>query len=292
MKVMVIGSGGYMGRHLLTALTSHGHDVLARSSADGSGISAISGLLPDNFSIPRQTDAVVYLAQSPYFRQVPDRADHLMAVNALSAVRAAVLAREAGAKRFVYVSTGTIYAPSFDPLPEVASVRRDGWYPLSKLHGEESLNLFREDLDVIIVRPFGVYGAHQQARLVPNLIESVLGGRPITLQRRLGSDTDDGGLRISLCYIDDASRVIMHLATQGGPSLLNLAGLESPSVRELAELIGHIANRRPVFVDAPTRRDTDLIADTSLLIANFPGPFTNIRRGLEMTLDARLPSPT
>ncbi len=94
-------------------------------------------------------------------------------VNVHSAVAIAEHARRAGAKRFVYASTGNVYAAGFAPFSEAAPVRRDDWYALSKVHAEEALALFRPQLDVVIARLFGVYGPGQKGRLVPNLLASV-----------------------------------------------------------------------------------------------------------------------
>ncbi len=286
MTVLVIGSGGYMGRHLMAGLSRAGLGARGTSSADGSGIDPESGLLPAAFAIPSGTTAVVYMAQSPRYREVPEQATHVLAVNTLSAVRAATLARAAGVRRFIYVSTGTVYAPTFAQIAEDAPVRRDSWYVLSKLHGEEALNLFRQDMEVIVVRPFGVYGPAQKGRMVPNLIDAVKNGRPVTLHPRKGMPEDNGGLRISLCYIDDATEILMRLVREGGPACLNLAGPEAVSVRSIAEAAGAVFGRPPVFEVSSSSRDTDLIADTRNLISAMAPSFTSFSDGFDRTIHA------
>lgn len=284
MTVLVIGSGGYMGRHLMAGLSHSGVGAKGASSSDGTGIDPENGLLPATFTAPPGTSAVVYMAQSPRYREVPEQAAHVLAVNTLSAVRAATLARAVGVQRFIYVSTGTVYAPSFAPLSEDAPVRRDSWYVLSKLHGEEALALFRPDMEVIVVRPFGVYGPQQSGRLVPNLIQSVKTGRPITLQARPDSAEDADGLRISLCYIDDAIEILIGLLRKGGPACLNLAGAESLSIRAMAETIGSRLGCEPVFELSRSPRDSDLIADTSNLVRTMSPRFTSFSDGVEKML--------
>lgn len=286
MTVLVIGSGGYMGRHLMAGLSRAGLGARGTSSADGSGIDPESGLLPAAFAIPSGTTAVVYMAQSPRYREVPEQATHVLAVNTLSAVRAATLARAAGVRRFIYVSTGTVYAPTFAPIAEDAPVRRDSWYVLSKLHGEEALNLFRQDMEVIVVRPFGVYGPAQKGRMVPNLIDAVKNGRPVTLHPRKGMPEDIGGLRISLCYIDDATEILMRLVREGGPACLNLAGPEAVSVRSIAEAAGAVFGRPPVFEVSSSSRDTDLIADTRNLVTAMAPRFTSFSDGFDRAIHA------
>lgn len=289
MRVMVIGSGGYMGRHLMTGLSSTDVDAIGASSSDGTGIDPQSGLLSASFGIPGDVAVVVYMAQSPRYREVPENAVHVMAVNTLSAVRAATLARAAGVQRFIYVSTGTVYAPSFDPIPEAAPVRRDNWYVLSKLHAEEALALFRHDMEIVLLRPFGVYGPGQHGRLMPNLINAVKVGQPVTLQPKVGVPDDTDGLRISLCYVDDATRILLQLVEQGGPSCLNLAGPETLSIRFMAKTIGDLLGKSPLFEVSTSPRVSDLIADTRNLIDSLDAPtFTPFSEGIQRTVDSSL----
>ncbi len=285
MKVIVFGSGGYLGKRLVTRLAEEGIDSRGVSSLDGTGIEAATGLLPPDFELPDAAGAtVVYLSQSPRFRQVPAEAPHVMAVNSLSAVKAAVAASRAGARRFIYVSTGTVYGPSFQPLAEDSPVRRDNWYALTKLHGEEGISLFRDQLEVVIVRPFAIYGPAQTGRLVPNLVESIRAGRPITIQSPVGprglAGSEDGGLRISLCHIDDVVSIFLHLIRQGGPELLNLAGPEALSIREMAEAIGRRLEKAPVFEKGEVRREFDLVADLTRLNGVVRHSYLSFEEGL------------
>lgn len=281
MKVLVIGSSGYMGRHLMVGLSDASIEAQGVSSADGSGIEPQSGLLPKTFAISPDTTTVVYMAQSPHFRDVPEKAAHVMTVNTLSAVQTATLARAAGVQRFIYVSTGTVYDSTFAPIAENASVRRDNWYALSKLHSEEALGLFRQDMEIVVVRPFGVYGPAQTGRLVPNLIDAVQNGRSITLQPKKETPTDNDGLRISLCYIDDATAILVKLIENGGVEYLNLAGDKAVSIRTIAETAGAILGRSPNFEISSSARDTDLIADTQYLINTMKPQFTSLKDGIE-----------
>lgn len=277
----MIGSQGYMGGRLMRGLANEGMEPEGASTSDGSGIEPISGLLPENFGIDMDISAVFYVAQSPHYRQMPDKVSHVFAVNSLSAVRAAVAARKAGVQRFIYVSTGTVYAPSFLPLAETAPLRRDNLYAMSKLHGEEALSLFRQYMDVVVVRPFGIYGPGQKGRMVPNLISSVRSGAPIVLHPKSDDPNDGEGLRISLCHINDAVNVLIRIAKTGGPACLNLAGAKAMSIREMALIIGQMLGQTPNFSIASNPRDSDLIADISALRKTQAISFVDFKIGIK-----------
>lgn len=284
MTVLVMGSGGYLGRHLVASLSAAGIDVAKASSATAFGIEPKSGLLPVDFLIPKGTKTIVYLSQSPRYRDLPSSADHVLSVNALSPIRLALLGKSAGVKRFIYLSTGTVYQPSFDTIDENMPVRRDGWYALSKIHAEEGLSLFRNDIEVNVIRLFGIYGPGQTDRLVPNIANSIFNGRVIKLHPHGNEGADTSGLHISLCYIDDAVDCLRHLVLNGGPNVLNLASPIATSVRNIANLIGQKLGVQPQFEIDPSQRDTNLIANTSLLNGIYPRSYISMEEGIQRTL--------
>ena len=195
-KVAIFGAGGFIGRHLSRALQAAGADVVGWSSAQ---CFDPSGLLTDRLPVDADVRSVVYLSQSPHYRELPSSAAHVWSVNVTSAVRAAQWASRCGAARFTYASSGTVYQPGFHPHREDEPVRRDDWYALSKVHAEESLALVAPDLDLTCVRLFTVFGPTQAAKLVPNVIASVRERRPIRLEPNPADATDRDGLRLSPC---------------------------------------------------------------------------------------------
>lgn len=283
MKITAIGGGGFIGTRLVTNLRTGGNEVHVASSADGTGIAPASGLLPEDFSFPEGTQAVIYLAQSPHFRAMPEQASHLLAVNCLSVVRAAVAARRAGVQRFVYVSTGTVYSPSFAPLSESSALNRSNWYALSKIQAEECIQLFRNDFEVVVCRPFAIYGEGQEARLIPNLIRSVKQKQSITLQPAKRGERD-GGLRLSLCHVDDAAGSLARMVLGGGVSLVNLAGDEHFSVEDIARLIGRKLGIEPNLAVAENLRDGDLVSDSNVFSSYWSQSLIPFDKGLDRVL--------
>ncbi len=264
--VAVVGSNGYIGKHVVAHMRALGIRVIAMSSRDGSGLDSHTGLLPPGFEFGEGVDGVIYAAQSPHYRDVPAAAWHLLAVNSAAPLQVAMAAEKAGARNFVYLSTGNVYNPSFEPLRESDEVLGTHWYPFSKIQGEQALKFLKSNLRTTVVRVFAVYGPDQTEKLIPNLIESVEAGRPIVLAPRI-QGISDGGLRINPCYIDDAVDVLSSLACSGGPEILNLGGPQIVSIKEIASMWAQLCGIEPVLADAPVPRAMDLVADTSLLHA-------------------------
>ncbi|MDP1878058.1 MAG: NAD(P)-dependent oxidoreductase [Actinomycetota bacterium] len=262
MRVAVVGAGGFLGRALCSRLEVLGHSVVRLSSKSGD-FEAGSGLLTTP-RLPDGIDAGVYLAQSPHGRSGPERADHLWNVNVTSALRAHRLVAAAGGYRFLYASTGSVYAPAFAAHRESDPVDRSSAYPLSKIHAEEALALDAGDVDVSVLRLFGIFGAGQHARLFPRLCEAIRAERPVDLFPA-AAGAQDRGLRLSLCHVDDAVDVIIALLPVLGLPRVNVAAPAPTTMYDLAREIGRNLGCPPHFSYAPEPRTCDLLADTSLL---------------------------
>jgi nucleoside-diphosphate-sugar epimerase len=287
-RALVVGPNGFLGKRVCAELERHGWAVVRASSADGSGIDPHSGLFRQDFAIDTGIAAVFYLAQSPHVKGAVPRPHHLFAVNVASAVQCAAAARAAGVPRFIFASTGNVYAANFEPHAETSPLRRDDWYALSKVHAEESLSLFRPDLDVTCARLFGLYGPGQSGRLIPNLIQAVRDGRAVTLAPREAEAATTGGLRLSLCHVDDAARILVDLVALRGVAQVNVASGEVQDIRGLAETIARASGSVARLRVEARARTFDLIADTRLLERLLAPRFIPAERGLVETVVASL----
>lgn len=284
MKIAVFGAGGYIGKRLTEKFRRIGLEVVCYSNAVGGVFDQESGLLSDNVDIPRNVDCSIYLSQSPYYRQMPEKAGHLWGVNVLSAMKVAEMSRQAGVPQFIYASTGNVYSPSFSPLKEDFPVRRNDWYALSKVHAEEGLALYRSDMSITSVRIFVIYGPDQTNKLVPNLVKSIRTGIPIMLAPKV-DDSENCGLRVSLCYIDDVVDIITQLLGKNAPDLINIAGSEVLSIRHIAKQIGEQLAISPKFEISNQPRGFDLVADVTKLVELYNPIFTPFSEGIRRTLE-------
>jgi UDP-glucose 4-epimerase len=293
MRCVIVGAAGFIGGHLARRLAASGQDVL--------GLDVVE---PDDFGTEfRRWDAmredldlepaevVFYLSQSPHYREFPSGGDHLFGVNLVGALRAAAAASAAGAKLFVYASTGSVYAPSFSPMDEGSAVRRDDAYALSKLAAEEALRLAPRGLQVLCVRPFGVFGPGQKTMLVPAITARVRDGRPVTIERNPLDPNDDGGLRISLTFVDDVVACFEQLASLAAadgvalPGVLNVACAEAVSIRQLADAVGRRLGVPPRYELVERARESDFIADIGRLRGLVEPVFTPFADAIASTIE-------
>lgn len=274
MRAAIIGAGGFLGKALSKGLLAAGHhvsgyDVVGHSIADERYQFHTCDVLADTLLLPPDTDVVYYLAQSPFYRDFPDRAEHLFGVNSLAPLRVASAARATRTRLFVYASTGNVYMPSFAPLKEDDPVRRDDPYALSKLAGEEAVRLF-DDFAVVCVRFFGLFGPGQTGMLPVRIRQMVERGEPVRVAPAPGElEAEPSGLRISMCFVEDTVDGLLKLSDrvltgERTPQVLNMGGAMPISIRLLAETTARLLGREACVVPSPPR-SYDLIADNRAL---------------------------
>lgn len=288
MKVTIIGPGGFTGQHFCAFLQQKGVRVTGVSSSQGTGIDPLTGDLSNQFHIEKSTDAVVFLAQSPYYRQNQSNFYHIMNVNMMAALKVAEIARKSGVRKYIYASTGNVYSPSFAPLHESSSLRRDDFYSLSKIHAEETLSFFRDDFQLTVIRPFGIYGPGQKDKLIPHLLKSILEKKKVYIEKNPLDATDRNGLRVSFCFIDDLVEILAQLLYQDGPPVLNIAGEKGISIREVAASMASLIGKEVSFHLLDRNRQGDLVADITLLKKVISHRFTSFQQGLAKTVEFAL----
>jgi nucleoside-diphosphate-sugar epimerase len=255
MRVLVTGATGFMAPHLLERFARDGHDGIALghdASRMPPGESVVVDLRePIEDDVVPEFDAIVHLAQAnvPF----PDGSRDLFRVNVASTQELLDLARRRGASRFVYASSGSVYGMGEDAVGEDDPRRADDYYAVTKRAGELVVGAYRDHFGTSILRFFAPYGPGQVNRLIPGLIARVSNGDPITLR-------GGGRPRMTPVYVEDAVEAIVRSLESEEHLVLNVAGDEVASIRDLAEKIGAVVGREPVFEDAVGDASGDLIA--------------------------------
>lgn len=285
-----------MGQRLARLLAERGGEVVAlvRRRPDGAvaarlqhpriRVEVMDLGCPDFARLPKEVEGVVALAQSSHFRDFPQRAGEIFAVNV--AAHAALLewARACGAKRFVYASSGGVYGPRAPvPVAETQALAIDvpiGFYPGTKLCAEILSQNYRHFFDTaVILRPFFIYGPGQRSDMfIPRLIESVRSGQAIKLQ---GPD----GLRLNPIYVDDAVEGFAAALEARGHHIRNLGGPDVVSLRAIGGLVGQLIGKVPKY-DTAEGAPSDFVGDTTLARSVLGAPRIGFAEGIARTLQA------
>ena len=260
MKVLVTGATGLIGSHLLERI-SPAHEVTALARGPIAGLDSNVLLVRQDLSrplkrdaLPARIDAVIHLAQSERYRDFPDGAEDVFAVNVQSTLGLLEYARAAGASRFVLASTGGVYAPSDGEITEESPVDPKGAYAHSKRMAEFLLEDYAEILTAVILRPFFIYGPGPSKLLVARLLADVREGRPVEV---VGE-----GPRLNPIYASESAAAFEAALRTDEGGVFNVAGPEPTTVAQLARHMGEAVGREARIVQADGDPRPPLVADT------------------------------
>lgn len=309
---LVAGAAGFIGSHLADALLDVGYVVCGVDNLITGSVGNLDEAMRHNafhfIEADITGDAGVLLSQIE--REVGSPSDVFHFASPASPIDYAALPIETmlvnsqGTKfcldaskhwgaRFLFASTSETYG---DPLEHpqretywgnVNSVGPRSCYDESKRFGEALVMAYVRtfDIDARIIRIFNTYGPRMRrndGRVIPNFLEQVSMGKPLTLYGN-GSQTR------SFCYVEDLVRgVIACMESEKTRKLVvNLGNPEEYTIRELASVLCEIAGvtlqteERELPIDDPTRRCPDIARARNLLGW---GPRVPLRVGLQRTI--------
>jgi UDP-glucose 4-epimerase len=211
--------------------------------------------------LPKHIDVIIHLAQSRRFREFPVAATDMFAVNVASTLRLLDYARQAGARQFIYASSGGGYGSGPRPFVETDAFQPDdqlNFYLMTKAHGETLVHKYTAFFLTTVLRPFFVYGVAQHSQmLIPRLMRSVQDGQPIRL-------AGASGIRINPIYYVDFVEVLERCLALQQSCTLNVAGGEILSMRQIGDIIGTVIGKTAQFT-ADAETNGDLIGDIGRL---------------------------
>ena len=237
--VLVTGSSGFIGRHVVQTLAAAGHRVTGfdRIPPDFNfpdGSTFLCGDIRTDRLPHRGIDAVVHLAAIPGVRPSSDRPFDYHDTNVTGTLRLLEHCRAHGIGHFVLASSSSVYGPE-SPLP----FREDGPadpcspYALTKLQAEQWGRLYSRlhGLRFVALRFFSVWGPGQRPDLALEAFSRrIAAGLPVVIN-------GDGSQRRDLTHVTDVARAVELALWWPGPGsvVLNVGTGRNHSVLDMAK---------------------------------------------------------
>lgn len=271
MNILITGGNGFIGSHLVNALSDSGqHRVVVLDlyphpyDALPSEVLFIQANLTDYSLLRRiiedQGIEVVYHAAWATIHEtsLKDPATDIH-INLLPTVRLLEACRDTGVQRVIYISSGgTVYG-----FPQTLPIREDHPtdpvcpYGITKLAGEKYLQMYAYlyGLEYVILRPSVPFGPrqnpHRRQGVVTVFIYHALHGQPVTIW-------GDGENLRDYFYIEDLITAL--LAAQTVPfddyPIFNLGGSQRYTLNQLVQEIEHtLGFNMKVRYNAPRKFD-------------------------------------
>jgi nucleoside-diphosphate-sugar epimerase len=282
-RILVSGANGLLGKHTVEYFKNdyEVHAIVRNTPTDA--VKEVNYHVHDFKSdwstedLPENIDTIFHLAQSELFRDFPDHAIDVFNVNVTSTVKLLDYARKAGAKRFVFTSTGGLYDRSLEAVSENSPINTFGAlgnYFATKLCSEILTHNYTSFFDVTILRLFFMYGRGQKrSMLIPRLVDNVKLGNPIKLTR-------NGGIQINPVHVSDVVQVLEKLLDTNGSFTFNVAGPETLTLQKITELIGEKMGKKLIY-EYSDNLDENCIANIEMLNNSLYRPIVRIEDVIE-----------
>jgi len=303
MHVLITGSAGFLGSHLVTMFLAEGHKVIGLDDfSTGNYKNMLSFIKNRNFNfiegdvrdkIDLSVDLIMNFAcpASPKAYQLdPVRT---IETNFLGIINLLQLAKRSGAK-LLQASTSEVYGdPTESPQKEsywgnVNPVGIRSCYDEGKRAAETLCFDYKRQfgVDARVIRIFNTYGpnmAVDDGRVVSNFINQAIRNEPITIY-------GDGAQTRSFCYVSDLITGIYKIAILDKPleTPINLGNPAEYSIKTLAELIIKLSESNSSLVnkqlpqDDPKQRKPDVTLAEKLIKWS---PNISLNQGLKTTID-------
>lgn len=176
MKALITGATGFIGSHLAGALINKGFEVacLVRNPSnlkfiEGMNVSIIKGDCTDRESLSDAVRGIDYVFHLAGLTKACSEEDYFNSnVKGTENIVQAVIEKNQGIKRFVYMSSLAAAGPSYDgrPIKEDSEPIPVSVYGRTKLEGEKIVLSNKNIIPVTVIRPPAVYGPRDRDLLI------------------------------------------------------------------------------------------------------------------------------
>lgn len=296
---VVIGNSGLLGKYFVNnAYKNRKIFSFSRTKSYNPNETWIKTDLNESSSIETKLkevgaiDEIVYLAQSPNYKNFPSSAKEILNINFLRFQEVLEYSRTNDVKHVIYTSTGGIYGKSYNaPFSEEEWLaERDGnwnqlegglsFYFKSKIFSEMISKSYESFFKITVLRPFFIYGmGDPKDSLIKRLIHSVKYNVPIQVH-------GNTGFNMTPIHAQDASDAILHCLDRSLNGTYNLSGLEEISIRHLCDIIGNILNIKPRFEEIDGSKPFKICANINKLMRTGWKPNIDFYRGIHDIIKA------
>ena len=299
MRTLVTGTSGFIAGHLARRLVAEGHEVvgvdIAAPRRPVEGWRDVRLDLRDDAGVARlvaqaRPEVVFHLAAQASV-SVSMREPRLdIETNVIASLTLARAAAEAGARRFVFTSSGGAMfgAPPTVPADDDTPEAPRSFYGASKGAAERYLKIveWETGMTVASVRPANVYGPYQyphgEAGVVAIFAQRMLRGEPVTIFGS-GADTRD------YVYVGDVVEAQLRAAEAPAGELCVIGTGVETSTRRIFDLLARLTGYEIAPVMAPPRAGdiarTALDARRALEVWGWR-PQVTLEDGLARTVEA------
>ena len=265
---LVTGGAGFIGSHIVEELVRRGERVrvldnlstgrVEKLAAVRDRVEFVQGDITRAEDCARACAGAVYVLHQAAIRSVPKSMDRPLPsneANVTGTLNMLVAARDAGAKRFVYASSSSVYG-GCKVFPQREDMRPQPLspYAVSKLAGEHYTLVFARSfgLPAVALRYFNVFGPRQDpeslySAVIPKFMEQAKGGVPLEVHW-------DGKQSRDFTHVDNVvSANLLAAKSKVSGEAFNVANDETQSLLQMIRVLEKVLGRKLARKHLPMR---------------------------------------
>ena len=288
MKILILGSEGFVGNNLVLGLSSK-HEVFCADIFESSNhqhyrqfdVTSFDNVL----NVVNNVDVVINLVAHSLVSSIDGSITNAK-INIMGLLNVLESCRKNNVKKIIFTSASSMIGiPQTSNVSETHPASPQTAYGITKLTSEHYLRLYKEmyGLDYTIFRFFNIYGPHQKNGLIPTLYSRIKNNEPLTVFGKGDQIRDYVFIQDVVpffqkaCESDITNNAIFNMGTGIGTTILEV-------IKQLSEITGI----DPSIEYKPERPGEigNFVADTTLLSSTFGDvPKTSLYDGLTDTIN-------
>src|SRR3972149_7263131 len=223
MKILITGSSGFVGKSLVNFL-SRKHQIVKYDLKNGQDVLDEKML----FKKLKNVDLVIHLAAFISASESWDKPSDYLRNNALGTLSVVRNSIKTNVKKIIFFSSAAVKATPLTP------------YAVSKIAAESICGLYKNDINIVIVRPENIYGSGQKEAygyVIHSFIRAIKGGQPVKIY-------GDGNQTRDFIYIDDIITTVNKMVGMNIKSgtVISLGTGKAVKIVNLAKKVAKIMN--------------------------------------------------
>lgn len=267
MKILITGSKGFVGTHL-SRLLSKKHKVIEYDIKDGKNIFDTK-LLNNNL---KGVEVVVHLAAYVSGNESWEKPLDYFTNNGIGTFKVIDAAIKNKVKRIIIFSSAAVYGKPLTP------------YGTSKVFAEAIADSYKDQIEIVVLRPFNIYGKGQNPAYgyaVHNFYRGIKNKGKIEIY-------GDGKQTRDFIYIDDVIKTVEKTLTSKVPARpVDLGMGKEIEILDLAKHIGKIADKSYSIKFLESRNEIKRSKANTIGLKRLGIDtrfFQSLKNGLKMTL--------
>jgi len=288
MKVLIIGSEGFVGNNLVKGLSKN-HEIFCADLIPNSNHNNYSQFDITDLSsvekIVKDVDVVIDLAAHSLVSSLDGTIENAK-VNILGLLNVLESCRKNHIKKIIFTSASSLVGvPESDKVSENHLAFPKTAYGITKLASEHYLRLYSElhGINYVIFRFFNIYGPHQKNGLIPTLYGRIKADEPLTVFGKGDQIRDYVFIEDIVSFFDEAITL-----SKENNEIFNMGTGKGTTIKEIIEILSETLETQPK-IEYKSERPGEIgnfVADTSKLHKKFQKiPSTSVNLGIQKTVE-------